>query len=139
MSCVMYYCVLQCTTLLFSACFHPCCLPWRVENQIRVLFSGRDSIRNWTRFRMEADPKMMFENGSLYNQQFWVCKIGKPGLRSENIHFRIQKRCCMPWPLRIGEEVSRLFLYRHVGAAVLHRRITPSAGLKRSSSCFCCI
>ena len=42
---------------------------------------------------VEADSKTISENGSLKNHQFRVYEIGKPGLRPENVTFRIQKRC----------------------------------------------
>ena len=49
---------------------------------------------------MEADQEMIPKNESLKNNQFRVywSKICKPVLPSENVHFRIQKRCYERWP-----------------------------------------
>ena len=49
-------------------------------------------------FRVGADPKTISENGSLKNHQFRVCTICEPVLQSENVHFRVQKRCYKRWP-----------------------------------------
>ena len=51
-----------------------------------------------TLFLVEADPTTISENGSLKDPQLRVCKIGKPVLRPENVHSRIQKRCYKKWP-----------------------------------------
>ena len=50
--------------------------------------------------RVEADQEMIPKNESLKNNQFWVywSKVCKPVLPSENVHFRIQKRCYKIWP-----------------------------------------
>ena len=51
-----------------------------------------------TLFLVEADPTTISENGSLKDPQLRVYKIGKPVLRPENVHSRIQKRCYKKWP-----------------------------------------
>ena len=62
-----------------------------------AIFS-RISSENGPPFSVGGRPeKTISGNGRLKNHQFRVYKIGKPVLRPEDVHFRIQKRCCKRW------------------------------------------